>query len=791
MGAYAAAHRGSEVKDDRLKALYAAQAAYGVSDAVDAYNKGGVSKSGTDGGINLQLGIGASSASSKSVSHDETAYGSTIKSNGNVLIAATDGDLNVIGSKISGDNVALSATNNINLLSQSEDHTLKSSNKNASGGVGVQIGTDGIGFYAQASVGKGSAHGNGTTHATTSVDAKDTLTLVSGGDTTLQGAQAKGNTVLANIGGNLNIISEQDTDDYASKQQQASGKLVVGVGASGSGSYNQSKVDSHYASVTTVSGIGAGDGGFNIHVNGNTDLKGGVIASTADPSKNLLDTGSLTFSNIENKANYSASSVGVSGGSAGSGMSVSPSVGIPQSDDSHSSIKAGIAGGTIITRNGDTDLSGLDRTANLNQAGLKPIFDLQKVQEQQEMGQVAGYVGFRAAGDIAGKMGWAEGSPERTILHGVVGAAVAALGGGDALSGGAGAAANQAAIPAMAQYLADHGYTPGSAEFATMLQLGSAAIGGAVAGGTGAATALDGTKYNYLTHQQLDKLNTAIQECKGDRVCIESAKSAAETISANQELALVSSCGGPGGSRSDACKAPIADAFDYASDPLASKLGLQADQAVSAQDYMKYRYWWGNVIGDRGASEVGNFMVGVAAAGATAGLGAGPGMLAAAGYEGIEGGSLLQFALATRTGTALTSGGVNLSVQLAKTGGDMTKVNPIDVGASVIGGYLGYGGGVRWNGLVGFGVGVAQTEANNLYGGQNNSLLLGGVLGSATTAIGFRIGDGVTDSLRTPVISPISAVLWGNVIGPSSTEGMNWGFEKLKELQDNQKQATK
>ncbi|AHX12838.1 hemagglutinin [Dyella jiangningensis] len=536
MGAYAAAHRGSEVKDDRLKALYAAQAAYGVSDAVDAYNKGGVSKSGTDGGINLQLGIGASSASSKSVSHDETAYGSTIKSNGNVLIAATDGDLNVIGSKISGDNVALSATNNINLLSQAEDHTLKSSNKNASGGVGVQIGTDGIGFYAQASVGKGSAHGNGTTHATTSVDAKDTLTIVSGGDTTLQGAQAKGNTVLANIGGNLNIISEQDTDDYASKQQQASGKLVVGVGASGSGSYNQSKVDSHYASVTTVSGIGAGDGGFNIHVNGNTDLKGGVIASTADPSKNLLDTGSLTFSNIENKANYSASSVGISGGSAGSGMSVSPSVGIPQGDDSHNSTKAGIAGGTIITRNGDTDLSGLDRTANLDQAGLKPIFDLQKVQEQQEMGQVAGYVGMRGVGDIKKLSGMENGSVGATALHTLAGGAVAALGGGNALDGAIGAGVSEAITPAMAKYLAGQSIIRN--EYASLMQLGGLAIGAVVGGGSGAAAALDGTKYNYLTHQQRAQRDSDIASCGANASCIKEKTDAWNKVDSDQNIAV-------------------------------------------------------------------------------------------------------------------------------------------------------------------------------------------------------------------------------------------------------------
>lgn len=114
-------------------------------------------------------------------------------------------------------------------------------------------------------------------------------------------------------------------------------------------------------------------------------------------------------------------------------------------------------------------------------------------------------------------------------------------------------------------------------------------------------------------------------------------------------------------------------------------------------------------------------------------------------------------------------------------------VNPVDLGASVVGGYLGYGGGVRWNGLVGFGVGMAQTEANNLYSGQNNSLLLGGLTNGATTMIDFKIGDGVTESLRTPVIAPVSAVIWGNVIGPSSTESMNWGLEKLKELQGDQK----
>lgn len=148
--------------------------------------------------------------------------------------------------------MALAASHDLTLEGQAEQHTLKSSNKNASGGVGLQIGTDGIGFYAEASVGKGKAHGNGGTHTDTVVDAADTLSLTAGNDATIQGAQAKGNAVLADVGHNLTITSEQDTGDYASTQWQAGGKVVVGMCAGASGYASYGKVDSHYASVTAA-----------------------------------------------------------------------------------------------------------------------------------------------------------------------------------------------------------------------------------------------------------------------------------------------------------------------------------------------------------------------------------------------------------------------------------------------------------------------------------------------------------------------------------------------------------
>jgi filamentous hemagglutinin len=511
--------RGSQVNDPRLKALYAAKTAYDVKALTSLNPKAfeAANKKDNPNGINLQLGIGGSSASSQLTTHDETTHGSTIRSQGNVTIAATGGDLDIIGSKVSGDNVALAAANNIQLLSQAEDHSLKSSNKNASGEVGIQIGSDGVGFYGQASVGGGKAHGNGTTHAETTIDAKDTLSIASGGDTTLQGAQAKGNTVLADIGNNLSIRSEQDSDDYASKQQQASGKVVIGYGSGASGSYNQSNVNSHRLGVNEVSGIGAGDGGFNLHVNGNTDLQGGVIASTADASKNRLDTGSLRFSNLQNQANYSAKQVGISGGSSfGSNVSgaagAALSLATPQHDKENSTTQAGIANGSITVRNGNTDLTGLDRHPTLDNQALKPVFDEQKLQLHQELGQVAGQVVMHAAGDIAAYMAnhattedeqkaWLDGGSNKILLHGLVGAATAELGGGNAAQGALGAAAGESISEKMQTYLWQQGINPDSNKGKSLMSLASAAIG-TIGGGAGVSTALQGEQFNRQLHPQ-------------------------------------------------------------------------------------------------------------------------------------------------------------------------------------------------------------------------------------------------------------------------------------------------
>jgi hypothetical protein len=97
----------------------------------------------------------------------------------------------------------------------------------------------------------------------------------------------------------------------------------------------------------------------------------------------------------------------------------------------------------------------------------------------------------------------------------------------------------------MADYLEGQGYTKGSPEFATMMQLASTAVGAAVRGGTGAATALDGTTYNYLNHLQRDQKAQELAACK-DPKCTDGINAKWDKISADQNVAMAEWAISPG-----------------------------------------------------------------------------------------------------------------------------------------------------------------------------------------------------------------------------------------------------
>src|SRR5699024_3395208 len=95
---------------------------------------------------------------------------------------------------------------------------------------------------------------------------------------------------------------------------------------------------------------------------------------------------------------------------------------------------------------------------------------------------------------------WSTGGTYKDILHGMVGAATAALGGGNALNGALGATASEMASGQMEQYLVAHHINPDSPKGRSLMELASTAIGAAAGGGAGAATALQGEKYNRQLH---------------------------------------------------------------------------------------------------------------------------------------------------------------------------------------------------------------------------------------------------------------------------------------------------
>jgi filamentous hemagglutinin len=116
------------------------------------------------------------------------------------------------------------------------------------------------------------------------------------------------------------------------------------------------------------------------------------------------------------------------------------------------------------------------------------------------VGDVASYMANHATTEQE-KQSWSDGGTNKTILHGLVGAGTAALGGGDALGGGLGAAASEKASGAMQDYLWNQEHIdPNSPQGKTLMQLASVAIGAVAGGGSGGATALQGEQFNRQLH---------------------------------------------------------------------------------------------------------------------------------------------------------------------------------------------------------------------------------------------------------------------------------------------------
>ncbi|MEG0869690.1 MAG: hemagglutinin repeat-containing protein, partial [Hafnia sp.] len=444
--AVSAAQGAKQSSDSRLAALQGTQAVLSgvqAGQAVALDQAKGTAKDNTNTiGVSASLG----SQSSKSTSHSEqdSTTGSTLNAGNSVNITSTGSDITIAGSEVkAGKDVVLDATRDVNLIASQDTQLTIGKNSSSGGSIGLGIGVGsggaGISVSANANSSKGREKGNGTWQNETTVDAGNQVTINSGRDTTLAGAQVNGNQVTADVGRDLTITSTQDSDHYDSKQNSVSGGVGYTFGAgTASASINASRdrMKSDYDSVQEQSGIFAGDGGIDITVGKHTQLDGAVIASTGSVDKNSLDTGTLGFGDIHNQADYKVEHQGggiSTGGSIGQqfagNLANALIAGGGSSGHAEGTTQAAVSEGTLTVRdteNQKQDVAGLSRDAEHANGSISPIFDKEKEQRRLQEVQLIAQIGNQAAdivrtqGEInglnAGKKALAkEGIPEPDV----------------------------------------------------------------------------------------------------------------------------------------------------------------------------------------------------------------------------------------------------------------------------------------------------------------------------------------------------------------------------------------
>ncbi len=425
--AVTSAQETKESSDSRLKALQATKTALSGVQAGQAAAMATATGDPNATGVSLSL----TTQKSKSQQHSEsdTVSGSTLNAGNNLSVVATGknrgdnrGDIVIAGSQLkAGGNTSLDAANDVLLSGAANTQKTTGRNSSSGGGVGVSIGAGGngagISVFASVNAAKGSEKGNGTEWTETTIDSGKTVTINSGRDTVLNGVQVNGNRIIADVGHDLLISSQQDTSKYDSKQTSvaAGGSFTFGsMTGSGYIAASRDKMKSCFDSVAEQTGMFAGDGGFDITVGRHTQLDGAVIASTATPDKNHLDTGTLGFSDLHNEADYKVSHSGISlsgGGSFGDKFQGNMPGGMisagGHSGHAEGTTQAAVADGTITIRDRDNqkqNLANLSRDPAHANDSISPIFDKEKEQRRLQTVGLISDIGSQVA-DIARTQG--------------------------------------------------------------------------------------------------------------------------------------------------------------------------------------------------------------------------------------------------------------------------------------------------------------------------------------------------------------------------------------------------
>ena len=506
--------RANQVNDKRLAALHGYKAVESVEKNIGMIKDAVKNPSQ---GLSLSVSVGSSQSRSESKSTTVVANGSNVKAVGDVKITSTKKDIDITGSNVEGKDVTFNAKENLNITASKNTNNTEQSSKSSSASVGASLELGkGPSYSISGSMSKGEVSANGTTYNESTVTANKDLSFASGNDTNIKGGMLSGEKVTGNVGGDLKIESKQDSNSYKETNKSVGASIGLGSNKAISGSVSVGKIDSNYNSVTDQSGIYAGKDGFYIHVEDNTDLKGGIISSTADADKNKISTGTLTFEDIQNKADYKAGGAGIkvnkNNDAEYNEKGITPDIGMPASGEAESTTKATISKGTIEIRdkeNQKQDINKLNRDNANSLNKLGEIFDKTKIEERQELANLFGELAYNEIHKLADKNGWKEGSPEKNALHALVGGIMSELTGNGFLAGASASAINEMVQKKLSEQFEGE---PDKHQWASAIIGGvvSQIVAGNVQAGT--STAASGTKNNYLFRDQIELKERELSE---------------------------------------------------------------------------------------------------------------------------------------------------------------------------------------------------------------------------------------------------------------------------------------
>lgn len=383
------AQAASDTRDPRMRALAAATTALAIKRAAEAVK----TQPDTAGGVGVGVSIGSSQSSSDSTRTVETPLASRVLAQGELSVraegASERSSLIVQGSDLqSGGDAVLAAEGDISLVAAAQRTQANSTQRSArvSLGVGMALGDKAspsapkVGITLGASAARGESSETEVVWRNTQVQAQGSTTLESGRDTRLRGAVVQGDDVAVRAGGNLSMESLQGTETYQETQRNVGGSVTVGAGSGASLSAGKSQIDSTFVSVDQQTALRAGDGGFDVTVQGNAVLQGAAVTSTdaaVQAGRNRFEASQIETSDLINQARYAATSVGIylGAGKDPQGKLAAQGTGGGFGSDAQSA--------QSLTRTGISGIAGHQdvRTGDAP-TGLRPIFDVDRVQRE-------------------------------------------------------------------------------------------------------------------------------------------------------------------------------------------------------------------------------------------------------------------------------------------------------------------------------------------------------------------------------------------------------------------------